>query len=113
MGANQPVRRLVANRVKQLRLQRGWSQEELAHRTRKTVKHISQVERGQVGAGIDVLASIATGLAVDLADLLPKRSDDPDTFVCLITPKELDVIEAALQIVARARRRRAPRRAGV
>jgi transcriptional regulator with XRE-family HTH domain len=109
MGANLPVRLLVAKRVKQLRLQRGWTQDELAYRSGRTEKHISQVERGIVGASIDVLASIATGLAVDLADLLPNRSDSAGTYACLITPQELDLIEEALRIVARAKRRRARR----
>jgi transcriptional regulator with XRE-family HTH domain len=112
MGPNLPVRLLVAKRVKQLRLQRGWSQEQLAERAGNTEKHISQVERGKVGVGIDVLASIASGLAVDLADLLPHRSDNAGAYTCLITPQELELIEEALQIVARAKRRRATRRIG-
>ena len=108
MGANLPVRLRVAKRVKQLRLQRGWSQEQLAERAGNTEKHISQVERGKTNIGIDVLASIASGLAVDLVDLFPHRSNAAGTFV-LLTPQELELIDKALRIVARAKRRRAAR----
>jgi transcriptional regulator with XRE-family HTH domain len=109
MGANLPVRRLVAKRVKELRLQRGWSQAELAHRAGTTDKHISGLERGKVNVSIELLASIAAGLAIDLGELLPHRSEANNTHVCLITPEELDLVEQALRIVARAKRRRAGR----
>jgi transcriptional regulator with XRE-family HTH domain len=109
MGANLPVRLRVAKRVKELRLQRGWSQEQLAERAGNTEKHISQVERGKTNVGIDILASIASGLAVDVVDLFPSRSDAGGTSVCLITQEELGRIEEALRIIARAKRRRAGR----
>ena len=109
MGANLPVRLRVAKRVKELRLQRGWSQEQLAERAGNTEKHISQVERGKTNVGIDVLASIASGLAVDVVDLFPKLSDAAGTSVGLITQEELWRIEEALRIIARAKRRRAGR----
>jgi transcriptional regulator with XRE-family HTH domain len=109
MGANLPVRLRVAKKVKQLRLLRGWSQEQLAERAGNTEKHISQVERGKTNVGIDVLAAIASGLAVDLADLFPDRSIAADTSLCLITRQELEHIEESLRIVARAKRRRAAR----
>jgi len=109
MGANLPVRLRLAQRVKELRLQRGWSQEQLAERAGNTEKHISQVERGKTNVGIDVLASIASGLAVDVVDLFPNRSDTAGTSVCLITHQELGRIEEALRIIARVKRRRASR----
>ena len=59
MGANLPVRLRVAKGVKRLRRLRGWSQEQLAEQVGNTEKHISQIERGKVNVGIDVLASIA------------------------------------------------------
>ncbi|MCU1384456.1 MAG: transcriptional regulator [Acidobacteria bacterium] len=107
MGANLPVRLRVAKRVKELRLQRGWSQEQLAERAGNTEKHISQVERGKTNVGLDVLASIASGLAVDVVDLFPNRREPAGTSLCLITHDELRCIEEALQIIARAKRRRA------
>ena len=44
-----------------------------------------------------------------MVDLFPNRSDAAGTSVCLLTQDELDRIEEALRIVARAKRRRAGR----
>ena len=111
MRANAAVRLGVAKRIKELRLQRGWSQEQLAEHAGNTPKHISQIERGKINPRLDSLASIARGLAVDLADLFP-TAKAAGTPVCLLTPQELERIDDALRIVARARRRRAVRRIG-
>ena len=107
MRANLPVRRRVARSVKQLRAARGWSQEQLAERVGNTEKHISLVESGKVNVGIDVLASIATQLAVDVTDLFGDRSSGATASFCLVAREDLERIE---RIVARAKRRRAARR---
>src|SRR4051794_1423133 len=85
MGANLPVRLRVAKGVKRLRRLRGWSQEQLAEQVGNTEKHISQIERGKVNVGIDVLASIASELEVDVAELFRNRSKTARTSVRLIT----------------------------
>jgi transcriptional regulator with XRE-family HTH domain len=107
MGVNLPVRLRVARGVKRLRRLRGWSQETLAERVGNTEKHISQVERGKVNVGIDILASIASELEVDVAELFRDRSDTARTSVHLITRKDLERIEDALRIVTRAKTGRA------
>jgi transcriptional regulator with XRE-family HTH domain len=110
MRANLPVRRRVAERVRKLRTARGWSQEELAERVGNTGRHISLIETGKVNAGVDVLASIASQLAVDVADLFGDPSSAAAGSLCFIARKDLDRIE---QILAGAKRRRAARgRAG-
>jgi transcriptional regulator with XRE-family HTH domain len=109
MGANVPVRLRVARGVKRLRDLRGWSQEKLAERVGNTGKHISQIERGAVNVGIDVLASIASELEVDVAELFRNRSKTARTSVRLITRKDLDRIEEALRIVTRVKNGRAGR----
>jgi transcriptional regulator with XRE-family HTH domain len=110
MRANLPVRRRVAERVKQLRTARGWSQEQLAERVGNTVRHISLIETGKVNAGVDVLASIASQFAVDVADLFGDPSSAGVGSLCLIARKDLERIE---RILAGAKRRRAARgRAG-
>ncbi len=106
MRANLPVRRRVARRVKQLRAARGWSQEQLAERVGNTEKHISLVESGKANVSIDVLASIATQLAVDVTDLFGDRSSGAAASFCLVPHEDLERIE---RIVVRAKRRRAAR----
>ncbi|SRR5260221_14271791 len=106
MRANLPVRQRVAERVKQLRTARGWSQEELAERAGNTGRHISQIETSKVNPTVDVLASIASQFGVDVADLFGDPSSAATGSLCLIARKDLDRIE---RIVARAKRRRAAR----
>jgi transcriptional regulator with XRE-family HTH domain len=99
------VRLRVGKNVKHLRRLRGWSQERLAEAVGNTYKHIGQVERGEVNVGIDILAAIAAGFAVNIADLFAPSSD-----ATAITQSELDQLEQALRVVLRLKatsRRRA------
>jgi transcriptional regulator with XRE-family HTH domain len=109
MVENPQVRLRVGRKVKRLRLLRGWSQEQLAERVGNTEKHISQVERGKVNVGIDVLASVASELAVDVAELFlsPSKLDGAPTYT--ITRQELERIEEALRVVERVKSSRTRR----
>jgi transcriptional regulator with XRE-family HTH domain len=64
------LRRRVANRLIQLRAQRGWSQEELGARAGLTYKFIGEVERGQKSPSLDSLGRLAKGLGIDIGDLV-------------------------------------------
>jgi transcriptional regulator with XRE-family HTH domain len=66
----------VGKTVRQLRKQRGWTQEQLAERVGNNPRHVGQIERGEVNVGIDKLTRIASSLSVDLADLFPPNSPD-------------------------------------
>lgn len=56
--------------VKAARTASGISQEELAHRLDKSIKTISNIERGAVSASIETLYLIAKELKVPMSDLL-------------------------------------------
>ena len=56
--------------VKAARSASGVSQEELAHRLDKSIKTISNIERGAVSASIETLYLIAKELKVPMSDLL-------------------------------------------
>ena len=58
--------------VRKLRLQRGWSQEQLAQLTGLSVRTIQRIERGQK-AGLESMKSLAAVFEIDLADLAPKE----------------------------------------
>ena len=60
--------RLAAN-VKRLRLERGWSQEELADRAGKHRTFISQIERVVKTPTIDTVDAIAKALGVTIGEL--------------------------------------------
>lgn len=60
------------DRVRKLRVQRGYSQEELAHRARLHRTQISLVERGQRSVRLDTIMQLAVALGVQPAVLMPK-----------------------------------------
>ena len=102
------VQKRVGKNIQRLRLLRGLSQEELAERAGRSGKHLGQIERGRVDAGVNVLSSIAEALSVTVGDLfLEARRRAPASQVFLITNRELDQIE---QPIRRVRASRAPRK---
>ncbi len=60
---------LLGARVRTLRLAHGWSQEELGARCGLDRTYVSGVERGVRNPTVSVLAALAAGLGVDIADL--------------------------------------------
>lgn len=67
------VRVRVGLNVQALRRERGFSQEELAHRAQMHQTYLSGIERGRRNGSILVLARLAEALDADLEDLTRKR----------------------------------------
>ncbi|RIK83071.1 MAG: XRE family transcriptional regulator [Hyphomicrobiales bacterium] len=67
------IREVFAQNLKALRLAKGLSQEELAHRADIDRTYISSLERCVYGASIDVVDRLAIVLEVEAADLLKRR----------------------------------------
>jgi len=113
------IRVRVGRNVRDFRLLRGLSQEDLAESAKTTSKYIGQIERGEVNVSLDVLASIAGGLSVNVTHLFDPRSGDAAA-LCpyAVTPPDLAQLEHALRVVVRIRRgarrraRAAPGRSG-
>jgi transcriptional regulator with XRE-family HTH domain len=70
------LRRTVAENLRRLRRQRGWTQEELAHRAGLNRNYVGMVERSENAATLDTLERLAAALGIDAAKLL--RTDGPD-----------------------------------
>lgn len=62
-------RRRFGDRVRQLRTERGWSQEQLAERAQLHRTYVVQVERGHRNASLDVIEALAVALSVSPAEL--------------------------------------------
>lgn len=62
--------RIIGQRIRELRINRGLSQEALAFDTDLALNTISTIERGQANPSIAVLLSIARVLKVKLRDLV-------------------------------------------
>jgi DNA-binding XRE family transcriptional regulator len=60
----------LGKRVRSLREDRGWTQEELAHRSRLNRSYMSEVERGKSDVSLSTLQKIARPLGISLAELL-------------------------------------------
>lgn len=67
---------LFGQRVRELRLSRGWSQDELAERSGIDRTYVSGVERGVRNPTLGVIATIAAGFSVSIGVLF-EVSNDP------------------------------------
>ena len=69
LGMKNSARELFARRVRELRLERGLSQDELADAAGLHRTYIGTVERGEQSIGIDNVERIAKALKVTLSEL--------------------------------------------
>ncbi|MBY5379096.1 helix-turn-helix domain-containing protein [Rhizobium leguminosarum] len=67
------IRETFASNLREIRLQRGLSQEELAHRADIHRTYVSSLERCQYSATIDMVETLARILDVEAVDLLKAR----------------------------------------
>lgn len=65
----------IATRVRALRIERDWSQPELARRSALSNAMVSMVERGERTPSLEALAALAGALEVDPAMLLAHDED--------------------------------------
>lgn len=63
------VKKLVGDRIRQVRKEKGLSQEKLGYESELHCTHIGSIERGQKNWSIDTLIKVANGLNVEVADL--------------------------------------------
>lgn len=56
--------------VKEWREDKGFTQEELAYRSKISVTYISKIENGQTNVSLDTICKIASGLGIKVADLV-------------------------------------------
>ena len=68
-GPRQDDRVAFGLRLRNLRVQRGWSQEVLAERSGLHRTYISSIERGQRNVALDNIVRLAEALEVSAADL--------------------------------------------
>ncbi|MHB8345892.1 MAG: helix-turn-helix domain-containing protein [Acidiferrobacterales bacterium] len=75
------TRKLLAKRVRLLRVERGWSQEALAAASGLHRNYIGHVERAELNVGLDNLEKIAAALSVSLCILLEPDAASPGGFM--------------------------------
>ncbi len=67
----------MANRLRDLRLAKGWSQDDLARRAGTSNQMISMLERGKRGLSLAWMQRLAKALGCEPADLLPVPDGGP------------------------------------
>jgi len=72
------IKKLIGDRIRQLRKEGGLSQEELGYKSDLHHTHIGSIERGQKNWSIDTLIKVAGGLKVNVNDLMvfPSKPED-------------------------------------
>jgi transcriptional regulator with XRE-family HTH domain len=73
------IREVLARNLRQYRRDKGFSQEELAHRAELDRTYISSLERCVYAASIDVVDRLARVLGVEAADLLQRPTRPRET----------------------------------
>jgi transcriptional regulator with XRE-family HTH domain len=71
------IRAQVGNRIRELRKERGWSQEALAGHARLHPTYIGGIERGERNVSLMNLARISEALHLSMAKLLDFPVEDP------------------------------------
>lgn len=66
------IKKLVGQRIRELRERRGWSQERLAEEANLHRNYIGQIERGEKNMGVENLVRIAKALGVSTSSLLSR-----------------------------------------
>jgi transcriptional regulator with XRE-family HTH domain len=66
----QELQKKIGNRIRSLRLKRGWSQEEFADRCRIHRGHMGQIERGEKNVSVATLEKVGKGLEMTVSALL-------------------------------------------
>ena len=90
------VRKFLGQRLRELRKQRGLSQERLGQKASLSGKFIGEVERGEKSISIDSLYRVSSALAVTLAhltDVRPGRrvvapSEDAEKIFALVSGRQ-------------------------
>jgi len=62
------IQKKFGRRVRELRLEHGWTQEELAHRCGRHWTYIGGVERGERNPTLIVIADLAKALKIPIAE---------------------------------------------
>lgn len=119
MGKARPAKEIAhheivarfGSRLRQVRVQRGMSQAQLAERAQASVAYVGRLERGGAAPGIDLVARLAAALGVRAAELMPDE-DPPDArgvlrdqarrrFDCLVAKADEATLSLLSQLLAR------------
>lgn len=83
----------LGQRVRQLRLERGWTQETLGERASLSYKFIGEVERGSGNPTVDSVGQIARALGVEISALFARET--PTVHYPPLEPRDIAIMRDA------------------
>ena len=85
------IAKIVGDRIRNLRTEKGYSQEELAHRAGVSTSHIGKLERGEKNPSLSSIEKIINALEITFEDLFkhiqPSYEDANSTTLSLLINK--------------------------
>jgi len=85
------IAKIIGDRIRILRTEKGLSQEELGHRADINATHLGRLERGEKSATVDSLEKIVNALETTFEDLFkyiqPSKGDIDNTTISLLINK--------------------------
>lgn len=85
------IAKIVGDRIRILRTEKGLSQEELAHRAGVSTSHIGKLERGEKNPSLSSIEKITNALGITLEDLFkyiqPSSGENDNTTLSLLINK--------------------------
>lgn len=96
------IRLLTGERIRILRKERGWSQEELGEKADLHHTYVGAVERGEKNASIDTLDKIAEALGVEMIDLftLARKQERIDSLRSHVIEEVMESSPEMLRLIA-------------
>ena len=96
------IRLLTGERIRILRKERGWSQEELGEKADLHHTYVGAVERGEKNASIDTLDKIAEALGVEMIDLftLARKQQSIDSLRSHVIEEIRELSSGTLKLIA-------------
>lgn len=97
------IAKLIGNRIKVLRKEHGWSQEELADRSNINRSYMGEIERGEASATVDTLEKITIAFGITFEDLFrnlqPPSGNSNNTILSTIINKLNTLNKESLEVM--------------
>ncbi|QVU16103.1 Transcriptional regulator, putative [Wolbachia endosymbiont of Drosophila simulans] len=91
----------IGERIREWRLIKRYTQEDLANKVGLTLKEIHEYERGYTAITFDKLYQIAEGLSVNIKVLLPKTNEDSELLNLLRKTEEQELVNELVKFLSR------------
>jgi len=99
------IRQRLAQRVRFLRKEKKWTQEDLGEKSGLTYKFLGQMERGEVSPSLDSLDKVAKAFDLTVGELLTferkREGKTKEELFQELSKAELEVVKKALQVLER------------